>query len=428
MRGLVWFRNDLRLHDNEALHQATQTCDELLCVYCIDTREFANTPYGFKKMGPYRLQFLLETLEYLKASLQSIGGDLLVYTENPEQALPQLLAAYNIEHLFFQYQVGTEEAATETKIVDYCRVHNIQTSINNGATLFHKDDIPFKLTSLPNIFTDFRKATEKSSTVRSLFPSPTNVVSITTAEPSTIPTSIELGFEIPKPDPRAAIKFKGGEGEALKRLQHYFWETEALKTYKETRNELLGASYSSKFSAWLALGCISPRTIYWEIKKFEQDVVANSSTYWLIFELLWRDYFHFVAQKYGNLLFQKGGIKQQPQEWSTNLALFENWRTGNTGVAFIDANMRELLHTGFMSNRGRQNVASYLVKDLKLDWRMGAAWFEHCLIDYDVASNYGNWSYIAGIGNDPREDRYFNIPTQVAKYDPEGKYVRHWLG
>ncbi len=428
MRGLVWFRNDLRLHDNEALYQATETCDELLCVYCIDTREFAHIPYGFTKMGPYRLQFLLETLEYLKTSLQSIGGDLLVYTENPEQALPQLLAAYNIEHLFFQHQVGTEEAAIETKIADYCRVHNIQTSINNGATLFHVDDIPFKLTSLPNIFTDFRKATEKNSTVRSLFPAPTAVVSITTAEPNTIPTSTELGFKIPEPDPRAAMRFKGGEGEASKRLQHYFWETEALKTYKETRNELLGANYSSKFSAWLSLGCISPRTIYWEIKKFEQDVVANSSTYWLIFELIWRDYFYFVAMKYGKLLFRKGGIKQKPLYCISNEAMFENWRIGNTGIAFIDANMRELLHTGFMSNRGRQNVASYLVKDLKLDWRMGAAWFEHCLVDYDLASNYGNWNYAAGIGNDPREDRYFNIPTQVAKYDPEGKYVRHWLG
>lgn len=428
MKGLVWFRNDLRLHDNEALHLAAQSCEELLCVYCIDPREFDETPYGFTKTGPYRIQFLLETLHQLKTALQSIGGDLLVLTDKPENAIPKLLTEHRIRYLFFHHQAGTEEAETVDNINRCCNANQIVVNVAQGATLFHILDIPFSLGSLPNIFTEFRKTTEKNSRIRPAYVAPQFITSIKIDGANNIPTPSDLGFTIPEPDPRAAILFKGGEDEAIKRLKHYVWDTQAIKEYKETRNGLLGIDYSSKFSAWLALGCISPRTIYWEIKKFEQDVVANSSTYWLIFELLWRDYFHFVAMKYRKLLFRAGGIKQKPLYYISNEALFENWRTGNTGVAFIDANMRELLHTGFMSNRGRQNVASYLVKDLKLDWRMGAAWFEHCLIDYDVASNYGNWSYIAGIGNDPREDRYFNIPTQVAKYDPEGKYVRHWLG
>ena len=106
---------------------------------------------------------------------------------------------------------------------------------------------------------------------------------------------------------------------------------------------------------------------------------------------------------------------------------FERWARGETGVPFVDANMREMNATGFMSNRGRQNVASFLVKDLKLNWQMGANYMESVLIDYDVASNWCNWNYVAGVGNDPREDRYFNILSQATRYDPSGDYIRHWL-
>jgi deoxyribodipyrimidine photo-lyase len=198
---------------------------------------------------------------------------------------------------------------------------------------------------------------------------------------------------------------------------------------------MLGLDYSSKFSPWLANGCISPRYIYEEIKKYEHERTANESTYWLVFELIWRDYFRFVAMKFGNKIFQKYGLK--PESYvktqtttainKTERNIFEKWRLGETGVPLIDANMKELLATGYMSNRGRQNVASFLVKDLQIDWRWGAAWFESQLIDYDVCSNWGNWLYVAGVGNDPRENRYFNILKQATNYASKGEYVKHWL-
>ncbi len=114
-------------------------------------------------------------------------------------------------------------------------------------------------------------------------------------------------------------------------------------------------------------------------------------------------------------------------EWKHDKAKFEAWINGKTGVPFIDANMKELQLTGFMSNRGRQNVASFLTKDLGIDWTWGATYFESQLIDYDVCNNWGNWNYVAGVGNDPREDHYFNIETQVEKYDKNGDYVKLWL-
>jgi len=231
----------------------------------------------------------------------------------------------------------------------------------------------------------------------------------------------------PASHPASVVTYGGGEPEARRRMHDYICTCDALRTYKETRNGLLGANYSSKFSPALAVGTLSPRTIYHEVKRYEADRIANDSTYWLVFELLWRDYFQFVMQKFGSHVFHSRGLRPAPVVWRRDSVLFEQWRLGHTGVPFVDANMRELLHTGFMSNRGRQNVASYLTKDLHLDWRWGAAWFESQLIDYDVCSNWLNWAYVAGVGNDPREDRYFNIARQAERYDPQGAYVHAWL-
>ena len=223
------------------------------------------------------------------------------------------------------------------------------------------------------------------------------------------------------------MKFKGGETAALERLQHYFWATGALGRYKLTRNGLLGADYSSKFAPWLAQGAISPRRIAAEVGRFEQEQVRNDSTYWLVFELIWRDYFRFLALQAGRRLFYRSGPSGVKKSWRFDSDQFELWRTGLTGVPFVDANMRELLLTGFQSNRGRQNVASFLVKSLGQDWRAGAEWFESQLIDFDVCSNWGNWAYVAGVGNDPRADRYFNVIKQAHDYDADGGYVKTWL-
>ena len=137
-----------------------------------------------------------------------------------------------------------------------------------------------------------------------------------------------------------------------------------------------------------------------------------------------------MFKKHHHKFFLQYGIqsKQVHQKTSPNEELLNRWINGETESDFVNANMLELKHTGFMSNRGRQNVASYLCNDLKLDWRYGAAYFEQQLIDYDVCSNWGNWAYVAGVGNDPRKDRYFNVVKQANDYDKEGVYRKLWLG
>jgi deoxyribodipyrimidine photo-lyase len=415
-RGLVWFRDNLRLADNEPLVKAIEENESVLPVVVLNEKYWENTRWGFSRTGMFRTQFLHESFSALKTDLQAIGGDLLIVTGAPEEVIPALVDEHNISTVYAPAAFSFDERQEEKRLSEI-----IDLKLFWSSSLIHPDDLHFEIDSLPDIFTQFRKKIEKYSHVRTVFEEPTSIA---------IP-EIDYTWQVPQlnleTDSRSVLAFNGGEIEALNRLQNYFWETENVSTYKETRNGLLGTDYSSKLSPWLANGSISPRTIYWELKRFEEEITSNQSTYWIFFELLWRDFFRYVSLKFGKHLFLKQGLKNEPRKFYFNGNKFEQWRTGTTGQPFVDANMRELLHTGFMSNRGRQNVASYLVHDMGLDWRAGAAWFECQLIDYDPSSNYGNWLYVAGLGNDPRPNRKFNVERQASMYDPDGKYVNTWL-
>jgi deoxyribodipyrimidine photo-lyase len=425
--AIVWFKNDLRLQDNETLVTAIKENEQIIPVYCVDENQFAITKYGYKKMGSFRAQFLMESLTDLDANLRALGSGLLVVKGKPEEELLKIVKQYDIKNVYAKFEIAPDEKQTEEAVANALATENIPLHTFETTTLYKEFDLPFELNKLPDVFTGFRNKVEKNATIRNEFSKPTKINSPTIAAMN-LPTLEALGLSNIKIDERRAIHFVGGETEAHKRLQHYFYETKAISKYKETRNGLIGANYSSKFSAWLALGCISPVTIYEELKKYEALHGANESTYWLVFELLWRDYFYFVLQKFGKKLFKKEGIKNDLSlQTKFHPTFFAKWVNGETGVDFIDANMKELKLTGFMSNRGRQNVASYLCNDLKMDWRYGAAYFEEQLIDYDVASNWGNWAYLAGVGNDPRPNRYFNIEKQANDYDSNKAYRKLWL-
>ncbi len=426
-RSIVWFKTDLRLEDNETLAKAIAQSDEVIPVYCFDDSHFETTSFGFKKTGSFRAQFLLESLQDLDKNLRNLGSGLLILKGNPEVEIAKIVAQYKVYKVFAKREVAHEEKHSEKKVVDAlfklrCEFESFSTS-----TLYHAEDLPFSIKDIPDVFTNFRKKTEKDAVIRNIFAKP---LQITSPEiPEAIWPSLEaLGLEDIKMDARAALQFKGGETEANHRLNHYFFETKSISKYKETRNGLIGANYSSKFSAWLALGCVSPRFIYQELKKYEAKFGANESTYWLVFELLWRDFFRFMFKKHQSKMFLPSGITSEKAiSKSVSDKLIHQWINGTTKEDFINANMLELKLTGFMSNRGRQNVASYFCNDLKLDWRYGAAYFEEQLVDYDECSNWGNWAYIAGVGNDPRENRYFNIEKQATVYDKNRQYRNLWL-
>lgn len=426
MNNLIWFGNDLRVNDNQSLAKASHG-DSLLAVYFFDPRFFEKDTFGFKKTERFRAQFLIETLVQLKTSLEAINISLLVFHDRPENILPDLVSQYQIHQIFKQREWTSEEVEILQGVTSSLP-KEIQIIESFDQFLFHPEDIPFTAyASIPNVFTQFRKRCEKEATVRPVARtiqalSEDNLVQNQTQ----IPSLEELGLEDFPLEPKSAFPFKGGEKEALKRLQHYFWSTKKLAYYKKTRNGLVGVDYSSKFSPWLANGSISARYIYWEVKRFEKEIKKNQDTYWLVFELIWRDYFKYISLKYGNHIFKLGGILKKSYDWNRNEKALGSWVQGTTSEPFVNANMKELAQTGWMSNRGRQNVASFWAKELKQDWRIGAAYFESMLIDYDVHSNWGNWMYNSGVGNDPR-DRKFNIKRQAEMYDAKGKFQNLWL-
>jgi deoxyribodipyrimidine photo-lyase len=424
---LIWYRNDLRIHDHELLYKAVKTQGQIIPFYCFDERQFGVTSFGFPKTGSFRAKFLVESITNLRESLQKLGSDLIVRKGLPEEIIPEICQEFKITTVYFFSEVTSEEITVEKKLKFALKQNNIKVKSFWNATLYHVENLPFDISEIPELFTTFRKQIEKCSLVEDIFPTPKQLPKLPDIDTGIIPTLTDLGLEIPTLDNRAVLQFKGGETEALRRLNDYFWESDNLKNYKETRNQMLGANYSSKFSPWLANGCLSPRLIYHEVKKYETERVKNDSTYWLIFELLWRDYFRFITAKHGKKIFYQSGLRGLQIKWQEDWTRFNLWCEGKTGFPLIDANMRELKNTGFMSNRGRQNVASFLTKNLGINWQMGAEWFESLLIDYDVCSNYGNWNYTAGVGNDARGFRYFNIPKQSKDYDSQGIYVKHWL-
>ncbi|PVI06790.1 cryptochrome [Periconia macrospinosa] len=352
-------------------------------------------------------------------------------------------------------------------------------------------DLPFHdISDLPNVYTTFRKSVEPlRSRPRRTIPAPTqlpplppevppqrhpfqipsNLDSLIQALLSPLEDELTNGPDHPPQWPDnvdSAHPFGGGETEAQNRLNHLVSQG-AISSYKATRNGMLGEDFSTKLSAFLAQGHQTARQIHWAMVDFEEGrgpgrgasgygKGENEGTAAIRFELLWRDYMRLYARKFGcrmyrlygvhntwnssrwggdgndgqkgrkrfKLLDQSGGAGDNPERTKEAFARF---RAGRTGIGLIDASNRELILTGYTSNRARQNVASFLSSHLGIDWRVGAEWYEYLLTDYDMANNWGNWQYVAGVGNDPRQGRIFNPVKQALDYDKKGEYIRAWV-
>lgn len=412
---IYWFRNDLRLEDNPALTAACNNANCILPIYIHDEQLNEQTQWGFQRVGAHRQLFLRASLDSLKEKLRSVASDLIEYSGGVRSVFEELRNIYGDIAIYCEHIEAPEEIHQVQQLKDAkFQIHQIwQSSMLDPQTL------PFSLNEMPDVFTQFRQQVEKKKlrfakpieAPRKLPPLP-NKLRMTDLHHRNI-------------DAPSNALFIGGESAAKAHVEQYF-SRKLVDTYKQTRNQLIGMDYSSKFSPWLSIGCISPRSIASKLTEYEQQHGANDGTYWLWFELLWRDYFRFLHFKYENQLYTSRGLSQQPAH-RFDAVKFAKWIDGNTGEPFIDAGMRELKATGYLSNRMRQIVASYWIYDMEGDWQAGAAWFESQLIDYDVYSNQGNWLYIAGKGTDPRGGRPFNVFKQSRDHDPDGKYQSLWL-
>ena len=424
--SVVWFRNDLRICDNVTLRQAINNSDAILPVYIFDSRKYRTSTYGFPKIGSFRAKFIIECVLDVRTNIRAAGGELYIRKGNPEDILKELCLKYRAASVYFSKEAAPYELKEEVAVRNALEDVGVETYSFYNSTLLLREKLPFTLSAMPDMFTAFRWSVERTAIFGEPLSAPDFINVPKGLENEEIPSLQSLQLTEPRVDIRAAIQFAGGEKRAIQRINEYVWQLEGPSTYFETRNQLVGANYSTKLSPWLAAGAISARYVYNEIKRYEKERVANKSTYWIGFELLWRDFFRLNMEKYQSELFFIKGPKRRDLSFRNDMNDLQIWIEGRTPNDFINANMNELRNTGYMSNRGRQVVASYLVHDLKINWLMGASYFESMLIDYDVCSNYGNWAYIAGVGNDPRENRIFNVEKQAINYDREGQYSRLW--
>lgn len=430
-RAIVWFRQDLRLHDNVALTEALKSADEIIPVYVFDERVFqGKTSFGFPKTGRYRARFIIESVQDLRTSLRRLGTELIVRTGKPEEVVFEIAQAAKTSWVFCNRERTREEVAVQDALERSLWTIGQEMRFSRGKMLYHTGDLPFPIQHTPDQFTQFRKEVERYVPVREPLGVPEQYLPTITVnlQPGVIPSLADFGHVAFDLDERAALAFRGGETEALKRLQYYIWESGLFDNHEEAEDRTAADQYATKLSPWLAQGCLSPKTVYHEIKKFEARYGADENTYRIFFELMLRDFYRFMAKKHEEKIFRLGGIPgDEDPEWKNDHALLARWIEGRTGVPFIDAAMREIGQTGYLSNLCRQSAASFLVYDLKINWQMGAEYFESILIDYDVASNWGNWNTIAGVGSDPRDNRPCNVQALARRYDPAGIYVKKWV-
>ena len=423
INSLVWFRNNMRVEDNSSLTKAINESDNVIGFINIDPKIFISTKYGFKKTEKYRAKFLLETISDLKSQLEILNISLIITHRDFSQSINEIISQYGITNIYTQTEWTRDELIEESFIPD-----EINLIKDFDQFLFSPNDVRSLYDNIPRGFSNFRKKCEKYLSVNDTLSIPKSLNSdnkISIEYP--IPSLSDLGFKDFEVHKDSVFRFKGGEKNAKNRIRNYFFETRNVSRYKLTRNGLIGEDYSSKFSPWLANGSVSVKYIFKSLKEYEKEVEKNDSTYWLYFELIWRDFFKYVSMQHKDKFFNKDGIYGEDKEWSDDKDVLFNWINGKTNEPFVNANMIELSQTGFMSNRGRQNVSNYLTKELKIDWRIGAEYFESMLIDYDVHSNYGNWLYNAGIGNDSMPFRKFNPKLQSERYDPDKSYEKIWL-
>ena len=273
----------------------------------------------------------------------------MTYRDAPENVFKQLIDQYKDKYqisIGFNQEVTKEETDVEKAVRQLALDNNVQIKEYWTTTLYHPDDLPFNNPkAFPHVFTHFRTALEKQGVrVRRLINTPTTFKPIPDGTvPNAIPSLLGFGYPSTKKTwicfglllfvldmtahSKSVFSFEGGESSGLEHLQNYIWNKNLARTYKQTRNSLTGSENSTKFSPWLSNGSLSPRQVFFELKRYENEQAASDAGYWIIFELLWRDFFKFIAMKYGNRIFYARGLRSEPYVWKQNLQQFEAWKS-----------------------------------------------------------------------------------------------------
>jgi deoxyribodipyrimidine photo-lyase len=399
-RSIIWFRHDLRLHDNEALTEAIRNADEVIPVYIFDHKP--------GRMGPARMRFLLESITDLRNALRRLGSDLIVRTGHQVEVLYQLALETKSQWIYCNRERTKEEVDVQDLLEQKLWTIGRELRYTRGKMLFHTSDLPFPVTQCPDNYALFRKEVENIIQVRQPFDFPDKLPPLPSdLLAGEIPVLSQLIEEVQL---QGGHYFKGGETAGWK----------ALSQAEHNKFDSLFIDESSHLSPWIAMGCLSPKKVYYASFDMESrgELIRN--------HLLYRDYLRLMGKKYGDRIFYASGIYGRKVDFDRNRIPFEKWKIGETGEPIIDAAMHQLNRTGWVPDVLRRMVAGYLLRVLRQDWRLGAYWFEYAMIDYDPCSNWVAWLNLAGIGPDSREDRVIHYDVAGKKLDPDGSYVKTW--
>ena len=408
--AILWLRRDLRLRDNPALAAAAEA-DLLIPVFCLDPRLLQ----GRHQSGA-RTQFMLDCLHDVDRSLRELGSRILVRHGTPERELPAVARELGARAVHATADVGPYARRRDAAVSSALAADDIELTLHPG--LFVVDD-PAEIRTSDGgpytVFTPYHRSWERASR-RAPLPRPRSLPGLPPGvKTGRIPSLKALGLSQPLSEPPA-----GGERAAWARLEAFL--ADGVDGYHEQR-DALGHNGTSALSAYLHFGCLSARQV-------EHRLPSSPGAAELRRQLCWRDFYAQVLRSFPRNARSEHQARYRAQlRWSRSNRNFDAWRDGRTGYPVVDAAMRQLRREGWIHNRGRLIVGSFLTKDLGIDWRWGERWFMELLVDGDEASNNGNWQWIASVGVDPQPParRIYNPSRQQHRFDPDGSYVRRYV-